>query len=487
MHQCLLWNLSRVLMNLSQLLGFSALYLVVLVLTVLAVPVFFVWRSMATFLIQLQHKKVRFLTGVDNWFTYGESNDESCILCIILCEGEPELGRMKLMLRDNFAERNPLLMHYIVQKYGYSFWRKERRFDIDDHVFWHPDANFSSQQELNRLARRTYLAPFKSGTSPWRFDIFAASPTFEGLTDRPFYGLGCTFHHALADGYSMLHTFLDAVGNKTPTLPEPKRSPVPVWDQFLTYLKSIPYIPWFLIQGFVLKTLNVYRPDSMSGLRLNGLAENFAVAAVKKVKTASNIPFSVVLLSCITAALKKHLARKRLPIPPKLYLSTSYSLRTFNKNKENLTNNFYMYPLEVPITRSGSAREQLLAIGKAVGSSTNVAWKVFLSLFVRQILLIVPNSVGKIAFRYITTTAYMGIGGNEDSKCCLFGNGSVISRVSIVICLNKPTGIAFCAFTQGENIHVSLNIDSNLATNDEVILILKDMENELKELEKSCS
>lgn len=216
---------------------------------------------------------------------------------------------------DNGQLKYPEFQQYISSWMGYTFWKNEENFSVDDHISLHTipkQYEDKSDLILDNITETFANKKFARGKSPWEMCFLSNYvKSGESMTVLIF-----RFHHGMADGYSIMFAAVEGILGQSMTGMEIAK---PKYKRGYDLWKRLVYSPWrFLYDtGYLLKyvasgnTTPWHCPDGRKQwTQLYGKSREIPVEKVKLIKEKTGVSFTSVLLACFSAAATKNFKMK---------------------------------------------------------------------------------------------------------------------------------------------------------------------------------
>lgn len=243
----------------------------------------------------------------------------------------------------NGEYKYPEGQQYIVSWMGYMFWKNDSRFDLNNHFETHYCTNSKLDQYTEDLKEELLNKPYKSNRSPW--EIHAVYSCNCEIIDSQVSDGKCIIcgqkemtvfvfrgHHCLGDGFSLLFVALEGlfdcrlIDSLTKQKSDGKnQSGLMLFNNHMknSVLCNAAIGLRLLFQicidmGFVVYFV-LFRICHPTSLRISNSLKHSTTAKsvqiplqrIKQIKSHYGVSFSSVLLSCVSAALAKHISKSK--------------------------------------------------------------------------------------------------------------------------------------------------------------------------------
>lgn len=314
-----------------------------IVLVLLSLPIYAARYILSAFIVPayFHHKIGKPVTAAGNTFAteFLRNYPPRCVIAsnfvmegIITEEELLDTIRTKwLGTEENGEPTFPELTQYVDRWMGFLFWVKDTKSDPKHHVFSHIIPNEAKQQPngpelfIDKMMAHLLNQPFAPQRSPWEMHLVHGYRN-PRLSSGDMTVILLRFHHALADGYSLMYavveklfgTPLDSIQLPTP-VPRCTTSPgkPKTWSHGVNLRKL-----WFGIKfGFrmihdVGRFLSLlgrpktpwHVPDQKKKWKqLYTRSKPIHISQVRRIKKKYNASFTAVLFSAISAGVSKSL------------------------------------------------------------------------------------------------------------------------------------------------------------------------------------
>jgi hypothetical protein len=259
------------------------------------------------------------------------------VVCIV---GEADIDRFKFQetVRRNLLEATrpdgslirPEMTHYISQWMGFSFWKKDPKFNIHSHfrVYDGPSKREEyTAMEFFAVASELATTPFAKFRSPWEF-IFFPNCIDEKKGTRGT-GICLRIHHSLADGFSIFKIFAAITTTKGQFLPKEKkevrkRGGIRRICEIIGIVFGAAYETIKLLIEIRIFDSNAWHiPESKLSNKFNGAAfEKIPVNYVKEIKNLAGCSFTSVLFASFAGGIRNTMLEQGVKVPKAIHCFT---------------------------------------------------------------------------------------------------------------------------------------------------------------------
>jgi hypothetical protein len=223
----------------------------------------------------------------------------------------------------------PEFQDEIVVWAGYPFWKKDSRFNLQNHILKGEEffdtrprqstAHLTPEEKYEKIEKEILMEPFKvGGGSPWKCYLFHED-------SRTI--LICSVHHVMGDGlsiYSALLRLADPSSSAEDSKALFSRPRMPTFQIFKKILFQFPslILPVNLV-GNSMKCLPLPPPlqpqpnrgEQMSFERHFVKSSKISKQTIKLIAQRHGVPFTVILFAGLTGALRKYFQKLNVQIP----------------------------------------------------------------------------------------------------------------------------------------------------------------------------
>lgn len=221
--------------------------------------------------------------------------------------------------RDNQTEilEYPQFQQYPYRWLGFTFWKFDKDFKVTNHVFTHSlsasQTNDDPDVFLNNLHEKLMNETYHSQRSPWELHLVQnyRNPKFE---DGPLSVVVWRMHHTLGDGFSILGSLVDGLGEiplESLKLPKPGGSTKEkTFTDIVLFVLTFPFkctIEFWKLVKKVNQSSPWMIPDSNKKWhQFVAHSELISIEKIKQIKDYYGVSFSAVFLSAISTAITDH-------------------------------------------------------------------------------------------------------------------------------------------------------------------------------------
>lgn len=223
----------------------------------------------ATFLVQFYPQYGKFVETYGVWMDedFDGSISRASVVTTLTVDGDIKLQQIKILFTKNVFEaqirsgmgtkqlRYPELKQFLTTFMGFRIWKNDTHFNIDNHVLEKSDLFTDCKEEelLAKIHHEILNKPYHEQRSPWNMILVRNASESNNNTLNNKTVIAIRFHHAMADGRSILKLIVECLGNKAlkTATPQPVRKSFMEWCFYyltfhLEYLKCMIHI---LIMG----------------------------------------------------------------------------------------------------------------------------------------------------------------------------------------------------------------------------------------------
>ncbi len=203
----------------------------------------------------------------------------------------------------------PQFTQYPYRWLGYTFWKNDETFHIQNHVFSH-SVTETGESELNQLTEKLLNAPFPQKRSPWEIHIIENHKSTK-FPEKVSSVLVLKVHHCLSDGYSILAALIEGL-RETPmsglVLPKPRHAQKTLLQK-ISFILTFPLV--FSIELFsVYKYAFEYSPWKVKDSEkkwhmICSQSDLIPIQNIKQIKNKFDVSFTSVLITAISAGITK--------------------------------------------------------------------------------------------------------------------------------------------------------------------------------------
>ncbi|ROT72757.1 hypothetical protein C7M84_008872 [Penaeus vannamei] len=244
--------------------------------------------------------------GMDSVWGVESKESRPFITICLLVSGAPRLEDIQRHLREKIldvveegAEKDfkyKKFRQVFSKVCGYYCWRDAEDFDIANHV------------------RTLRLSEFEEGTTalspdrpPWEVLLL--------LRDDGRYNVVIRLHHAIGDGVTLIRLCVEALVDTPLSAPPVGTRSGNALMKAVMAVWSCLVLPLGLLQVVANFDRNCLHGRQLSGKKVMTSSKGLPLATLRQVKIAASATVNDVLMSCLSAALAKHFARRSEEVP----------------------------------------------------------------------------------------------------------------------------------------------------------------------------
>lgn len=264
----------------------------------------------------------------------------------IICDGIVQYDELLKVINtrwirastENGQLRYPEFQQYIDYWMGYMFFKKDKNFFLEDHVYLHEldeqGTEEGAENFLRHLIEELVNKPFPLKKSPWEVHLINnyKNSELDCEVGKPVSVFVIRIHHGLGDGFALMHMIVEVLfGNclknsHVPKIRPPKvsakksitRALCKVTDVILFPVKLL-YDAGYLVSVGFRKRTPWHIPDRKKSWRqIYGRSKLIPIEKIKVIKNRFGVTFTSVLVACMSGASAKMMARSMKKVPSEL-------------------------------------------------------------------------------------------------------------------------------------------------------------------------
>ena len=268
----------------------------------------------------------------------------------------------------------PELQQYAVQFMGFSFWRQESNFKIEDHVWecFDPFAEFRSK-DLNEIHEKLIRKPFRAKRSPWEFILLLGRNVDPEDEDVHIF---FRFHHCLSDGFSILQLLMTELTGQELALPrvskvEPERKPF--LHRIAHYCVKILLVTYEQVcQRYFSKDINIWHHQALNlSQKYHAImSDRIEVDFIRDVKQKrQDCTFSALILAGLAGGIRKYFQEHEMPLIDQVHVVCPLPI---TQRPEGIGNywTFALVPLPVQESDRNGRLQKIITSLQAASKST---------------------------------------------------------------------------------------------------------------------
>lgn len=283
----------------------------------------------------------------------------------IVCDGNVEYDELLKAVntkwirasRENGQLRYPEFQQYIDCWMGYMFFKKDKNFQLEDHIYLHKLNEDGTEDEaenyLRNLIEELVNKPFPLKKSPWEIHLVNnyKNSELDCEVGRPLNVFVIRIHHGLGDGFALMHMIVEALfGNslknaQVAKLRPPRASTKQSINKALHIVTNAIMFPiklfydsgYFVSLSFRKRTPWHIADRKKSWRQIYGRSRLIPTEKIKFIKDRFGVTFTSVLVACMSGASAKIMARTMKKVPTELPYPIAVPIGTSKDNWRNNT------------------------------------------------------------------------------------------------------------------------------------------------------
>lgn len=254
-------------------------------------------------------------------------NPKYTLVTVEVLEGNLDVHLAKKKYDSLAFETRCFITHWA----GYTFWQKDEKFNIDNHVSCYHQTGAVDEKELHKIKLELLNRPFTRNKSPWEVLIVK---NFEPDLDnnahvvdknKEYTAVVIRFHHSMVDGFSVIKQFEKplitkvAVNTKKPLgWPHSSNKENDRFQRLWHLIKLIVYGPIELIIDHMSYTEDHDWSNSRNPYtRDYFLSRPFSIklSYLKQLKSNLKVSFSAVTLAACAGAVRSAMLKQKRRLP----------------------------------------------------------------------------------------------------------------------------------------------------------------------------
>ncbi|XP_057670158.1 uncharacterized protein LOC130902225 [Diorhabda carinulata] len=289
-------------------------------------------------------------------------------------------------------------------------------------------------------------------------------------------------HHVVGDGLSIMNLIVQSFGDDKFVIDKiieefnNRQKPANAWKRLLEDIVSFFLLPGFMVCEIIKRSLNskVFIGGVGSGEQYFAKTvgdDNMSVQKIKGLKNKiGDCRFTEILITAISASLCDYFRKKGVEIPKTVaaFIIVVLEMQSLIKNGvPNLTNQFKLLPVEIPIEiGSDSMLKRLNDTKKYTRSPDLPVMCMMQRLFINHIFGLFPRPIKKIFYRANYTS--LSLSNIPGIHRITFLNGVELDEVHFFIINRKELGgIGFSIITYADKLHLAFKAQDNMISSQE--------------------
>jgi len=233
----------------------------------------------------------------------------------------------KILLAKNEQEKliYPELQQTLTTWLGFSFWKPDKSFNLNDHIRLHPrsiEGTITMDKSDNtKLFKKILNTPVPKGKCLWEIQVLwnYQSRNSDQLKTMAIF----KFHHALADAFSVLKLMSKGSDqNDLSTMAKPAQIRRSFCYKFLTSIFFFIKVPYDLAKFMFLYDNNDWHKTENAkhkGSLLGAYSDQIPLKDIKYICKSQQVCFSAVIGAVFTAAIRDTMAQQRVKVPERVH------------------------------------------------------------------------------------------------------------------------------------------------------------------------
>ncbi|CAH1794769.1 unnamed protein product [Owenia fusiformis] len=282
--------------------------------------------------------------------------NKAIINAIAVLKGRPDIAKLQQILMDRLINaknsKGELLYRKLQQKFVKKYHRDvfidEDNFDIKDHVYQYEGALPKTKNDVQKIISMLSWRAIDPEKAAWEIIVIPEIPVDDPDDGSCEYAFLLRFHHALADGMSLVKLFITRIVDKDPSDQKITNKNFGGQNKVAQLAMAALFGPYILLERILWPADDsaLHGPE-VSGEKNVAWSRPIDLALIKKIKNAAKATVNDVLMACLGGALRKHLTDNDLPVPESMLAMIPVDLRGPVMD-EALENHFGLVYLPLP-------------------------------------------------------------------------------------------------------------------------------------------
>ncbi|ODM90536.1 hypothetical protein Ocin01_16144 [Orchesella cincta] len=418
-----------------------------------------------------------------DWYT----KPSHSIVVIMKLKGKLDLELLKQhVLRTNVRKWNvkkerleyPELQQYCTLRFGYLFFKWDRKFGISNHVKLYKsreihEGTVVTDEKIHEIWEKVARRAFKPKVSPWEclliqnYDPEGKIHSVEELERLPeeerHSVVVMRVHHSIFDGFSIYRLLLSLSDQGLPLWEKETARKVPKYFNLLLNLKALFCGPTSLTKTF-LGGIDVLHGLHYGHGRLTGkytiVTTPLTIKVVKNASKLHKVSFHAVLIGAISGGIRKYLLKNGLSIPLQP-MRVGIPIPQPNHTSK-LRNEWLSAMVNLPVEKK-TAKQRVVAADERLNKLKTGSLTPFLTQAMSLIGGLPVQVVRHLSRKSGVSVMYSEMRGPKDVKMTLFNKRVALREVMYSFGLGTDDlGVGFSSVSYDGKIHLILTLDKGI-------------------------
>jgi len=295
----------------------------------------FIYRKLVSILASIFRSDLGLILSPQSTLLNPASNPKLNVCIQLRLSGKLDLSRLTSRFTQECIFRKhvstgkflfPEFQQYYTTWLGYPFWKNEASFQIDQHVH---HLVFNKTEDLQPELRNVLETQFSDSQSPWEINFV------ETIDNPNCHYVWFKFHHALADGYSILNA-LGGVADAPVQQLQPKREERVSFRTQVSRCINHFHMFFLVLEGMFKPVKSEWDSLPFTGERYTGFTDTIPLSSVKELSFKHDASVSTITMAIITGATRRMMLKNGISNPPSSLLGITF-IRLPHESS-NLTN-----------------------------------------------------------------------------------------------------------------------------------------------------